>query len=308
MIVGRSGAIQKVKDQIRQVAETDSSVLLLGETGVGKELVARAIHRLSGRADGPFIPVSIAALPQELAASELFGHEKGAFTGAHIQNKGRFELAHGGTIFLDEIGELSIPLQVKLLRVLQEGVFERLGSSRPIRSDFRVIAATNKALVSEVAAGAFREDLYYRLNVFPMEIPPLRLRRGDISILARYFTDLYARKMGRDLGIPRSELKKLEAYHWPGNVRELKHFIERAVILCDGGDLVLSVPDVSSAGGAVQGQRIGSLAGMEKAHIEAVLEAAGGRVKGPAGAAAILEMKPSTLYYRMKKLGIRRRG
>jgi transcriptional regulator with GAF, ATPase, and Fis domain len=295
----------KVKDQVRQVAPTDSSVLLLGETGVGKELVAKAIHRTSSRARGPFIPVSIAALPRELAASELFGHEKGAFTGAHGMHRGRFELADGGTIFLDEIGELSIPLQVKLLRVLQEGVFERLGGARPIRSDFRVIAATNKNLVSEVEGGNFREDLYYRLNVFPIQIPPLRRRRGDIPLLARHFIGAYAGRMDKEIRVTKAALGELEKYRWPGNVRELKHFIEKAVILCDGADL--EFPDIEKRlePASLHGRRrFDSLAGMEKAYIEEVLSAAGGRVKGPKGAAAILEMQPSTLYYRMKKLGI----
>jgi transcriptional regulator with GAF, ATPase, and Fis domain len=249
--------------------------------------------------------VSIAALPRELAASELFGHEKGAFTGAHGIHRGRFELADGGTIFLDEIGELSIPLQVKLLRVLQEGVFERLGGSRPIRSDFRVIAATNKNLVSEVEGGDFREDLYYRLNVFPVQIPPLRKRRGDIPLLARHFIGVYAGQMDKEIRVTKTALGELEKYRWPGNVRELKHFIEKAVILCDGVDL--EFPDIEKsleAASLHRRRRFDSLANMEKAYIEEVLSATGGRVKGPGGAAAILEMQPSTLYYRMKKLGI----
>jgi len=305
-ITGKSKGIKRVKDRIRQVAGTDSSVLLLGETGVGKELAAKAIHQLSERKEGPFIAVNIAALPQELAASELFGHEKGSFTGAHVRNKGRFELADGGTIFLDEIGELSIPLQVRLLRVLQEGVFERLGSSKPIHSNFRVIAATNKNLIAEVEKGTFREDLYYRLNVFPIEMPPLRQREGDIALLARHFIDTYARKMGKSVSVSKSELRKLDECYWPGNVRELKHFIEKAVILCDGGELDLSDCEVAADRSAPrEPRRLGTLSDMEKAYITEVLAASGGRVKGPGGAAEILGMRPSTLYYRMKKLGIK---
>jgi transcriptional regulator with GAF, ATPase, and Fis domain/tetratricopeptide (TPR) repeat protein len=307
MIIGRSFEIKKVKDQVRQVAATDSAVLIMGETGVGKELAARAIHKLSSRRNGPFISVNIAALPQELAAAELFGHEKGAFTGAYLQNKGRFELADRGTIFLDEIGDLSIQLQVKLLRVLQEGTFERLGSSKPIVSDFRVIAATNKDLYGEIKKGTFREDLYYRLNVFPIVMPPVRDRKGDIPLLARYFIDSFAKRMGKRVKVSSLELKRLNGYIWPGNVRELKHFLEKAVILYDEKGLDLSVqarPPVQTPSG--RDDLLSSLSDMEKAHIIKVLNATGGRVKGPEGAAAILGIIPSTLYYRMKKLNINR--
>jgi transcriptional regulator with GAF, ATPase, and Fis domain len=223
-----------------------------------------------------------------------------------VRNKGRFELADGGTIFLDEIGELSIPLQVRLLRVLQEGIFERLGSSKPIHSNFRVIAATNKNLVAEVEKGAFREDLYYRLNVFPIELPPLRQREGDIGLLARHFIDEYAKKMGKSISVSKSELQKLDACYFPGNVRELKHFIEKAVILCEDGELSLSDYEcIVDKGASREPRQLGTLADMEKTYITEVLEATGGRVKGPAGAAEILGMRPSTLYYRMKKLGIK---
>ena len=241
MIIGKSAAIKTVIDQMRQVACTDSSVLIMGETGVGKELVAKAIHNLSERRDGPFIPVNLAAFPQELVASELFGHEKGAFTGAHEKNKGRFELADGGTIFLDEIGDLPFNVQVKLLRVLQDGAFERLGSAKPIQSDFRVIAATNKDLSLEVEKGTFRQDLYYRLNVFPVHVPSLRERKEDIPLIGHHFVDKFSKKMGKGIRrIPGEELKKLMEYHWPGNVRELKHLIERAVILSDGSRITFS--------------------------------------------------------------------
>jgi transcriptional regulator with GAF, ATPase, and Fis domain len=307
IIIGESKGIKFVKDQVRQVAETDSAVVVLGETGVGKELVAKAIHQLSNRNKGPFIPVSIAALPEELVANELFGHEKGSFTGAHVQSKGRFEFANGGTIFLDEIGDLSIRLQVKLLRVLQEGAFERIGSSKLIQSDFRVIAATNKNLVAEIEKGAFREDLYYRLNVFPIKIPPLRERDEDLFLLAEYFIDYFAKKMGKKVKVSKGELKKLSEYDWPGNVRELKHFLEKAVILYDGHGLSLagfgrrSDINISS-----DGMRFYSLADMEKAYIIKVLKATSYHIKGANGAAAILGVAPSTLYYRMKKLDIKR--
>ena len=307
-LVGRSKEINRIADQIRQVAPTDSSVLILGETGVGKELVAKAIHNLSGRKDGPFIPVNLVALPPDLVASELFGHEKGAFTGAYGRHKGRFELADHGTIFLDEIGDLSPQVQVKLLRVLQEGTFERLGSARTVKSDFRVVAATNKDLVRQVKAGNFREDLYYRLNVFPIQVPPLRDRGEDIPLLAQVFLDQCCKQMGKEIRrIPNEELKKLSEYPWPGNVRELKHFIERAVILSDGQRISLSgldhVPvlrDFGEPAGLIP------LAEMERDYLEKVLNATHWKVSGRNGAAAILGLKPTTLFFRMKKLGLRK--
>lgn len=308
-IIGQSEAMKTVLGQIRQVAPTDSSVLIVGETGVGKELVAKAIHNLSSRKSGPFIPVNLAVLPDELAASELFGHEKGAFTGANERYKGRFELAHGGTLFLDEIGDLPQSVQVKLLRVLQEGIFERLGSAKPIRSDFRVIAATNKDLLREIENSTFRQDLYYRLNVFPIRIPPLRDRKEDIPLIARYFAEKFSRRMGKRMkSVAYDELKKLASYRWPGNVRELEHFIERAVILSDGEQIKLpsleqpfEVKSRAESQGALQ-----PLADMEKSYIEEILHTTRWRVSGPNGAAAILGLKPTTLLSRMKKLGIRK--
>ena len=308
MIIGKSQEIATVIDQVRQVASTDSSVLILGETGVGKELVAKAIHHLSERRDGPFIPVNLASLPHELVASELFGHEKGAFTGAHERQKGRFELADGGTIFLDEIGDLPAAVQVKLLRVLQEGSFERLGSARPIRSNFRVIAATNKNLVQEVEKGTFRRDLYYRLNVFPVHVPPLRERKDDIVLLSNYFIDRFARKMGKKIKqVPAETQRKLMEYPWPGNVRELEHFIERAVIISDGTKISFSGMG-NSGPHSFAAEETGAqpLADMERGYIEKVLTATHWRVSGPSGAAVILKMKPTTLISRMKKLGIKK--
>jgi transcriptional regulator with GAF, ATPase, and Fis domain len=306
LIIGKSEEIRHVIEQIRQVAPTDSSVLVMGETGVGKELIAKAIHNLSKRKDGPFIPVNLAALPQELVASELFGHEKGAFTGAHEKHKGRFELAHGGTIFLDEIGDLPPSAQVKLLRVLQEGSFERLGNAKQIRSDFRVIAATNKDLHGEVEKGTFRQDLYYRLNVFPISIPSLRDRKEDIPFLVHHFIDIFGKKMGKKIGRTANEvLKMLMEYSWPGNVRELEHFIERAVILSEGGRIHFSGLD-DAFGPRITGETlsVSSLADMERGYIEKILNATHWKVSGPNGAASILGLKPTTLISRMKKLGI----
>jgi transcriptional regulator with GAF, ATPase, and Fis domain len=309
-IVGKSEGIRHVLDQIRQVARSDSSVLIMGETGVGKELVAKAIHSLSDRKDGPFIPVNLAALPLELVASELFGHEKGAFTGANGRSKGRFELADGGTIFLDEIGDLPANIQVKLLRVLQEGTFERLGNAKPIQSDFRVVAATNKDLLGAVEKGAFRQDLYYRLNVIPMHVPPLRERREDIPVIAHHFLNTFSRKVGKPLRhIPNEEMKKLVAYHWPGNVRELEHVIERAIILSDRARI--SFPGLDQTfGDRAQGEAVypTTMEEMERAHIERTLKTTRWKVGGLHGAAALLGMKPTTLFFRMKKLGIKSRS
>jgi len=307
-IIGKSEGIRHVIEQIQQVAPTDSSVLVAGETGVGKELVAKAIHNLSKRKDGPFIPVNLAALPHDLVASELFGHEKGAFTGAHDRLKGRFELAHGGTIFLDEIGDLPLNVQVKLLRVLQEGYFERLGSAKQINSDFRVIAATNKDIHKEVEKGNFRQDLYYRLNVFPIHVPPLRERKEDTPLLVHYFVDKFSKKMGKKIGkITNEALKALTEYSWPGNVRELEHFIERAVILSNDGKIHLSGLDDTLAPRVTdESLPVTPLADMERGYIERVLNATHWRVSGPTGAAAILGMKPTTLISRMKKLGIKK--
>jgi transcriptional regulator with GAF, ATPase, and Fis domain len=310
MIIGSSEGIRGVKNRIHQVAPTDTSVLITGETGVGKELVAKAIHNLSTRKGGPFIPVNLAVLPQDLVASELFGHEKGAFTGAHEKQKGRFELADGGTIFLDEIGDLPSSVQVKLLRVLQEGTFERLGSSKPIQSHFRVIAASNKDLRGEVERGTFRQDLYYRLNVFPVPVPPLRERRDDIPRLAHYFIDKFAKKLGKRIKrIPAEEMKKLIDYHWPGNVRELEHFMERAVILTDGSAIHFSGLDQASTP-PVSGEDVcaASLEDMEREYIMKALAEKRWRISGPKGAATVLGLKPQTLHSRMKRLGIFRQG
>ncbi len=307
MIVGDSEEMRRVLAQVRQVAPTDSSVLITGETGVGKELIAKAIHTLSKRKDGPFIPVNLAALPQDLVASELFGHEKGAFTGAHEKHKGRFELAHGGTIFLDEIGDLPLNVQVKLLRVLQEGSFEPLGSTKQIHSDFRVIAATNKDLHSEVERGLFRHDLFYRLNVFPINVPALRDRTEDITLLARHFMEIFGRKMGKKFMKPASDsFKRLMQYGWPGNVRELEHYIERAVILSDGGRMHFPALDDKMAVVNTPGDSlpVTPLADMERGYVEKILNATHWRVSGRNGAAAILGLKPTTLISRMKKLGI----
>ncbi len=307
-IVGQSKGIRKVIDQVRQVASTDTTVLILGETGVGKELVAKAIHNLSDRKEGPFIPVNLAALPQELVASELFGHEKGSFTGAHERQKGRFELADGGTIFLDEIGDLPLNVQVKLLRVLQEGTFERLGSAKPIRSDFRVIAATHKNLPAEVGNGVFRQDLYYRLKVFPIQVPPLRERLGDIGPLAQHFIEIFAKKLGKKAPkLLSDELKKLASYNWPGNVRELEHVVERSVILSDGSKIRFSGLETSFAKRVEdEAPLIIPLVDIERDHIKRALEATGWRVSGPKGAATFLGLKRSTLQNRMKKLGIKK--
>ena len=308
MIVGESEGIKKVMAQVRQVAPMDTSVIVLGETGVGKELVAKAIHNLSTRKEGPFIPVNLAALPQELVASELFGHERGAFTGANERHKGRFELADGGTIFLDEIGDLPLAVQVKLLRVLQEGIFERLGSTKPIHSNFRVVAATNKNLFAEVEKGNFRQDLYYRLSAFPIHVPPLRERKEDIPLIARHFLDKFGKKTNKRIGkMAVSEMKKLLEYHWPGNIRELEHFIERTVILSDGHGISFSgiqqtpVQRTSNEDGIIV-----PLADMEREHIRKALNATRWKVYGPGGAAKILGLKPTTLLYRMKILDIRK--
>jgi transcriptional regulator with GAF, ATPase, and Fis domain/tetratricopeptide (TPR) repeat protein len=305
-IIGQSEGIKRVVAQIRQVAPTDSLVMILGETGVGKELVAKAIHNLSGRKDGPFIPVNISTFPGDLVASELFGHERGAFTGAHEKKKGRFELADGGTIFLDEIGDLSLDMQVKLLRVLQEGTFERLGSSKPIHSDFRVIVATNKNIRQEVEKSNFRQDLYYRLNVFPIHVPPLRERKQDIALLAREFFSMFNKKLDKKIKrIPSEEINKLMSYHWPGNVRELKHFIERAVILSNGYDISFSGLEFENEPKKLNDQRgIALLSDVERDHIEKALKSTFWKISGSFGAASLLGLPPSTLRHRMKLLGI----
>ena len=310
-IVGASDALRYVLGKARQVASTSSTVLLLGETGVGKDIVAMAIHNLSPRCARPLIRVNCAALPPTLIESELFGHEKGSFTGANASRKGRFEIAHGTTLFLDEVGELPIDLQAKLLRVLQDGEFERVGGNVTLRTDVRIIAATNRNLLNEVKAGRFREDLWYRLNVFPITLPPLRQRREDIPLLVHHFIDKHCRRMGRPvLEVTKATLKDLEMREWVGNVRELESVIERAVITSQGttlhvaheeGSAESAATPPSAAGGAFK-----TLDEAERDHIMAALERTGWRIAGESGAAMLLGINPSTLRSRMLKLGIRR--
>jgi PAS domain S-box-containing protein len=305
-IVGTSPALTAVLSRVSKVASSDSTVLITGETGTGKELVARAIHRRSRRASRAFVAVNCAAIPRELIASELFGHEKGAFTGAIQRRLGRFELAHGGTIFLDEIGELSSDTQVALLRVLQEREFERVGGQHPIRVDVRVIAATNRDLTEAVAGGTFRQDLFYRLNVFPLEMPPLRDRQQDIPVMVEYFVGRYARKAGKTFRrVSKRTLDRLQSYLWPGNVRELQNVIERSVIVSDADEFTVdenwlaAAPPVDSRLGLS-----GALAAHEKAIVEDALRASGGRVFGPSGAAARLGIPRSTLNFKIRALKI----
>jgi formate hydrogenlyase transcriptional activator len=319
-IVGRSPALLGVLEKVRLVAGADSSVLILGETGTGKELVARAVHSASPRRTKPLIKVNCAALPSSLIESELFGHEKWAFTGANARRIGRFELANGGTIFLDEIGEVPPDVQVKLLRVLQEREIERVGGNKTIAVDVRVIAATNRELKAAVAAGKFRHDLYYRLNVFPIEVPPLRDRPEDIPLLVQYFAERYGAKIGRRIShIPGAAMQRLIEYPWPGNIRELENVIERAVILSVGGELN-ALPDLPPSGAPtptetaadhVTAKTVGANRGfpledIERRHIVSVLRQTGWRVEGPNGAAQLLKINASTLRSRIKKLGIQR--
>ena len=305
-IIGSSETLQYVLFRARQVAPTDATVLILGETGVGKGIVAHAIHGMSSRKDKPMVTVNCAALPASLIESELFGREKGAFTGAHARQAGRFEVADGGTIFLDEIGEMPLELQTKLLRVLQDGEYERLGSPRTIKVDVRVIASTNRDLKTAMRNGRFREDLYYRLNAFPVTIPPLRMRADDIPELVRHFIDKHARKLGKKFETTsRDTMQRLQAYPWPGNVRELEHVIERAVITSPGPALELADPLEQDP---VKEEAL-SLAGydaMARDHILQVLQRTRWKIDGEGGAAAILGLKPSTLRFRMNKLGIKR--
>ena len=307
-IVGASPALQAVLSRVSKVAPTDSSVLLTGETGTGKELVARAIHRHSRRSSRAFVSVNCAAIPRDLIASELFGHEKGSFTGALQRRVGKFELAEGGTIFLDEIGELPTETQIALLRVLQEREFDRVGGNQPIRVEVRVIAATNRDLEASIAAGAFRRDLFYRLNVFPIEIPPLRERKEDIPMLVEYFIDRYARKTGKRMrSIDKKTLELLQSYSWPGNIRELQNIIERSVIVCETEIFSVDQSWLSVRSSQAQPGRgpfsKGSTA-QEKASIEAALAQTGGRISGSSGAAAILGVPPSTLESKIRSLKI----
>jgi formate hydrogenlyase transcriptional activator len=294
--------------QVETVASTDSTVLILGETGPGKDLVARALHDLSSRRARTLVKLNCAAIPTGLLESELFGHEKGAFTGAISQKVGRFELAHQGTLLLDEVGDIPPELQPKLLRALQEQEFERLGSTRTIRVDVRLVAATNRDLAQMVGDGRFRSDLYYRLNVFPVVLPPLRERREDIPILARHFTQRFARRMGRRIEtIPAAVMDALVGYPWPGNIREMQNVIERAVILSLGPALYINVDDLKAAAPAERpsGAPV-TLADAEREHILGVLRETGWVVSGPKGAAVRLGMKRSTLQKKMQKLSISR--
>ena len=302
-IIGNSTEIVRILEKIEQVAPTDSSVLITGETGTGKELVARAIHNLSSRKDRAMITVNCAALPAALVESELFGRQKGAYTGADTEQPGRFEVANGSTIFLDEIGELPPDIQVKLLRVLQQGEFERLGSPRTIEVDVRVIAATNKDLSGAIQNGVFREDLYYRLNVFPIHVPALRERPEDIIALTSAFIKEFSDSMGKRIdAVSKSSFDNLQRYFWPGNVRELRNVIERAMITSKNRTLHIEPPGISSHAP----QDDFTLKEYERRHILNVLENTYWRIRGPNGAAQVLGLHPSTLYSRMKKLGIRR--
>jgi PAS domain S-box-containing protein len=311
-IVGASPALRAVLSRVTKVAPTDSTVLLTGETGTGKELIARAIHKRSHRSSRAFVSVNCAAIPAPLVASELFGHEKGAFTGALQRRLGRFEVAEGGTIFLDEVGELPAETQIALLRVLQEREFERVGGNHSIRADVRVIAATNRDLQSAIAGGDFRSDLFYRLNVFPIDIPPLRDRKEDIPVLVEYFIDRYARKAGRKIQtIEKSTLELLQSYSWPGNIRELQNVIERSIIVCETETFSVDESWLSQrpipAEPASQ-PLSNALASQEKKLIEAVLAATKGRISGPLGAAVKLGLPPSTLESKIKSLRIDKRN
>jgi formate hydrogenlyase transcriptional activator len=310
-IVGQNSALRQILKQVETVAPTDSTVLIRGETGTGKELIARAIHQRSARRERTFIKLNCAAIPMGLLESELFGHEKGAFTGAIAQKIGRFELAHQGTLFLDEVGDIPLELQPKLLRVLQEQEFERLGSPRTIKVNVRLVAATNRDLLQMVAEGKFRKDLYYRLHVFPVVLPPLRDRREDISRLVRHFVQKFAKRMGRQIeAIPGEVLTALTAYSWPGNIRELENLIERAVILSPGPVLQVPVGELKTSAGMDQPPPggNGTLIDVERDHILRALREANWVLGGPAGAAARLGMKRSTLHWKMKKMGISRPG
>jgi formate hydrogenlyase transcriptional activator len=311
-IVGSSGALQKVLSLVSKVAPTNATVLVTGETGTGKELVARAIHRRSHRSSRAFVCVNCAAVPRNLIASELFGHEKGSFTGALQRRLGRFELAEGGTIFLDEVGELPAETQIALLRVLQEHEFERVGGTRSIRTNVRVIAATNRNLQAAIQAGTFRSDLFYRLNVFPIDMPPLRERQEDIPVLVEYFVDHCARKLGKNiLGISKESLDLLCSYPWPGNIRELQNMIERSVIMCETENFSVDKTWVSwlaqqplETEPKIPLDLSEKLAAQEKEMIEAALRESAGRVFGPSGAAAILGMPRSTVESKIRSLKI----
>jgi formate hydrogenlyase transcriptional activator len=316
-IVGDSDPIKYVMYRMKQVAPTKTSILLTGETGTGKGVFARLIHGESDRRDKPFVNVNCAGLPSNLIESELFGREKGAFTGSNVKQIGRFELANNGTIFLDEIGELPMELQAKLLKVIEDGEFERLGSPRSVKVDVRIIASTNRILEEEIKKGGFRQDLYYRLGVFPITIPPLRDRKEDIPLLVEFFVEKFNRRYKKGLKkIPHKIMQELESYNWPGNIRELRNVIERSVIISDGPQLRLAEkisfsPSLSasmSASKEVDEKGEKELAEVEKKHIMKTLEEVGWRIEGASGAAKLLGMNPSTMRARMRKHGIRRPG
>ena len=303
-IIGNSPALEAVLEQVERVASTDSTVLVRGETGTGKELIARAIHNISSRCGLPFIKLNCAAIPFDLLESELFGHEKGAFTGAIAQKIGRFEMANRGTLFLDEIGDIPLALQPKLLRVLQEQEFERLGSGRTHKVNVRLVAATHRDLDEMVKRSEFRSDLYYRLNVFPVLLPPLRERRGDIAELMTYFVEVCCRRMGKNIvQVPPATLAAFTSYSWPGNIRELQNLVERAVILSNDGVLSNPLPREGAVSNALTPT---TLEGSERALILHTLESVGWVIGGAKGAAARLGVKRTTLLWKMKKLGISR--
>jgi len=304
-IIGKSKVLQDVVEKIKVVAPTDTSVLVVGESGTGKEKVAHAVHDLSDRNSNPIVIVNCAALPHSLIESELFGHEKGSFTGANTMRIGKFEQANGGTIFLDEIGELPLDSQVKLLRVLQEKEIERLGGNKTIKVNVRIVAATNRSLEKEVAEGRFRLDLYYRLNVFPIELPPLRERKEDIELLAHFFLKKYTTASKRNINsISEKAIEQLLSYSWPGNIRELEHLIERTVLLTKTSEIEsFNLPKILEQQNESSGI-LKSMEEMERDHIMNALESSGGKVSGLGGAAELLKMQPQTLYSKMKKLGI----
>lgn len=322
VLVGQSASLRQIISQIDMVAPTEASVLILGDTGTGKELVAREIHRRSNRKDGPLVRVNCASIPKELFESEFFGHVKGAFTGAVKDRAGRFEAAERGTLFLDEIGEVPLEMQGKLLRVLQEKRYERVGEDRTRDADVRIVAATNRDLKKAIAAGRFREDLYYRLHVFPIQVTALKERREDIPLLAQHFVELAAKELRCPKPrLTRAAISQLQSYHWPGNIRELRNVIERAVILARGGPLRFDLPVTDSAAArpaaAATAASVGGETGrgflteaemlcLERENLVAVLERAGWRVKGVGGAAELLGVKPATLQSRMKKMGVRK--
>jgi len=305
-IIGQSLPVQQQLRQVEQVAPTEATVLIRGETGTGKELLARAIHDLSRRKARPLVKVNCGSIPSGLVESELFGHEKGAFTGATQRRTGRFELADGGSIFLDEVTELPIDTQVKLLRVLQEGEFERVGSSQTIKVDVRVIAATNRDLKEVVRNGTLRSDLFYRLNVFPLEVPPLRERKGDIPLLVNFFLSKFSKKLGKEIrGVSQRGMESLTRYGWPGNIRELQNVVERAAIIANGPVLQIDESMLRS-GGAAPDSTVDTLENVERNHILRALGDTNWVIHGKKGAAEILGINPSTLRSRMEKLGIKR--